>query len=472
MLLGPSLLIITVGFVGFGLYVDRVEYRNRVADIDEELVRAAAARGNRARSIDPPRSPGASSLPVATGEDLALPDGVRPPVELVVTSAGAVVDSGGEPNPFDQTTVVELARFDGFRSVANPRYRVLVNPTADRLIAITALPLDGVDAAVSDFRRALGVGGAVIVVLQGIAVWLVTSRLVQPVTRMTRAATLVADGALDTQIGPPSGSRETAELAIDLDRMLIQLRTTLVTSEQSAADAHRARDDMHRFLADVSHEIRTPLTALRGYSDLYAQGMLGQPGQLDRAMRRVGEESDRLHGLVTNMLRLARHGASAQPVELFDVAVVVADVVADLRSAHPDRVIELRDEPSAEYCIVGSAGEVHQAVLNLGSNACIHTSGPDAIEIALQSTDRSVTIEVVDHGPGIDRQHAERIFLPFFRVDSSRTRGAGGGAGLGLALTKQIADRHQGTVAVSTTPGGGATFRLTLPRPATSPIAP
>ncbi len=454
MMLGPSLLIITLGFVGFGLYVDGVEYRNRIADVDDELRRAAVGQAENTRPVVPPSTTGTPPPPQAddNGRGATVLDGVRPPVQLVVTSTGTLIESGNEANPFDPAAVAGLAQFGGFRSADGPRYRVLVRPRGDGLVAITALPLDGVDAAISDFRRALGIGGAVVIVLQGLAVWLVTSRLVRPVTRMTRTATLVANGALDTQVGPPSGSSETAALAIDLDRMLVRLRSTLIASEQSAADAVQARDDMRRFLADVSHEIRTPLTALRGYSDLYARGMLNEPGQLDRAMRRVGDESDRLHTMVSNMLQLARHGASAPPVDVVDVALVVVDVVADLRSAHADRRIELHASPSVHHLIVGSAGEIHQAVLNLGSNACTHTSDAGAVEIVVRSTDADVIVLVIDHGPGIDPQDAERVFLPFFRLDASRTRASGGGAGLGLALTRQIADRHQGTVAVRSTP--------------------
>ena len=73
-------------------------------------------------------------------------------------------------------------------------------------------------------------------------------------------------------------------------------------------------------------------------------------------------------------------------------------------------------------------------------------------------------VSVVDHGPGIDDADRERIFLPFVRLDVSRTRTGHAGAGLGLALANQIAASHQGTIRVDATPGGGATVTLRLPQ--------
>jgi two-component system OmpR family sensor kinase len=343
---------------------------------------------------------------------------------------------------------------------------MLVSPLRDGTRSVTALPLDGFNAAVEEFRRALLAGGLVVVVLEALVVWLVARTVSRPVARMTSMATRVADGELDTAVGTPSGSRETAVLAADLERMLTRLRSTLETSETSATDARTARDQMERFLSDVSHEFRTPLTALHGYSDLHAKGMLDEDG-IERAMQRMGSESARLNSLVDDMMQLARTGsADAAPV-VFDVAEIVADVVDDLRSAHPDRAIGCRIPPGIDSRLVGVPGQIHQAVLNLGANACEHSD--DEVHIVLAVDQTHLELSVVDHGPGIDEADRERIFQPFVRLDPSRTRTGHAGAGLGLALTNQIAASHQGTIRVDDTPGGGATVTMRLPR---TPLAP
>ena len=220
---------------------------------------------------------------------------------------------------------------------------------------------------------------------------------------------------------------------------------------------------MRRFLADASHELRTPLTALKGYSDLYAGNMLDEPGALDRAMARIGDESERLSVLVTDMLALAREAPTSEQAEVFDPCGTVRSVVDDLQAAHPEIPIDLELAPDMECKVFGHAYGLHQAILNVGSNACQHTEPQAGVQFEVAATDTSVVISVIDHGPGIDPAEIDKIFLPFYRPQASRGRDGRGGAGLGLAITHQIIERLDGTVSVTATPGGGATFTLTVP---------
>ncbi len=220
---------------------------------------------------------------------------------------------------------------------------------------------------------------------------------------------------------------------------------------------------MRRFLADVSHELRTPLTALKGYSDLYAGGMLDEPGALDRAMSRIGDESERLNGLVTDMLQLARDTPSSERTESFDGVEVVEVVVADLRAAHSSTDIRLDVRPDARTTITGQPARFHQAMLNLGSNACRHTAPGTPVDVVVSSTDTHLVVEVIDRGRGVEPGEVDKIFLPFYRSESARERDGGGGAGLGLAIASQIVERHSGVITVEPTSGGGATFVVTVP---------
>ena len=300
--------------------------------------------------------------------------------------------------------------------------------------------------------------------LEGIVVLLIATAVARPVTRMRNAASRIAGGDLNTKIDPPGGSRETADLATDLEHMLTQLRTTIEDREHSAEEARQARDTMQRFLADASHELRTPLTALKGYSDLYARDMLQEPGALDRAMNRMGSESERLSQLVAALLELTRHGSpDATNTDRIDLRDIVTDVVDDLKAAFPHRSIDLDIDPDAHSIVIGDAGRLHQALINLGANACQHTESGTPIRIELRSTDTVATIATIDHGPGIEPALADKIFQPFYRADASRSRNGHGGAGLGLAITRQIAEQHGGTVDLVPTPRGGATFSFMLP---------
>ena len=466
----PVVATISVGFVVFAVYIDGSERATRLAEIDRELVRAARVE------VAPPAAPpdttdgGAPPAPAPTDDGAA---GVDPPVQLVVTTDGRVSGVGGADNPFSEEAIAALAATATQTTTEVEDHRVLVSPRPDGQVRVTALSLAGYRSAIADLRRSLVVGGLVIALLEAAMAWWLAGRLVRPLATMATTANRIAGGALDTEVVPVGGSREVAELSSDIERMVERLRAALAEREQSAAEAARARDDMRRFLADVSHEIRTPLTALKGYSDLYDHGMLTEPGALDRAMSRVGSESVRLHALVNSMLDLVRDGGARAHVAVpVDVAEVVGTVADDLRVVHPARRIDVEIGPSVDASVVGDPARIHQAVLNLGANACTHTDAGSPVALVVEATPAAVTVSVVDHGPGVGEAEQEDIFLPFYRSDPSRVRDGRGGAGLGLAVTRQVALEHHGSVSVRPTPGGGATFVLGFPRAAPDTLPP
>ncbi|MBH0055099.1 HAMP domain-containing histidine kinase [Salinibacterium sp. SWN139] len=477
MLLLPVLATIIVGFLAFAFAVDISERAHRISELDAELARAELA------AITPP-SPGAggepsdgsvpgdgpapgagpapSAAPPATGESAVAQELL--PIQFTVRSDGTLAENQGAAIPFSVETIASFVTIDSPTTVSIDDYRVLVSPSATDIVQVTALSLDGYNAAIASLRTTLVAGGLTIALLEVAMAWFLARQLARPLAVVAGGVTRIADGALDTALTPVGGSREVSELATDIDRMVNRLRDALAEREQSAVDATRARNDMRRLLADVAHEIRTPLTALKGYSDLYSKEMLTAPGALDRAMSRVGDESIRLNVLVNSMLQLARDGATTAPEHVaVDLATVTQNVFDDLRVVFPERDFATDLHALRTAPVMGNAAQLHQALLNLVANACRHTPSSTPIEIVSSSTSREIIMSVVDHGPGIPDDEREKIFQPFYRSDPSRVRSSNDGAGLGLAVTLEIAIQHGGTVALHTTAGGGATFELRLP---------
>jgi two-component system OmpR family sensor kinase len=196
--------------------------------------------------------------------------------------------------------------------------------------------------------------------------------------------------------------------------------------------------------------------------------MLEEPGDVDRAMSRIGSESERLNALANDMLQLARDGTDQDEVADVDIAVLVDEVVADLRAAYPRQCIESDIDRSRPLTARGSRDRLLQAILNLGSNACHHSPSDDTILISAHVRAETIRIGVADNGPGVDSADRDRIFLPFFRSDAARNRDGQHGAGLGLSLARRVAERHHGTLSLESPPAGGATFVLTIPRQPTT----
>jgi len=211
----------------------------------------------------------------------------------------------------------------------------------------------------------------------------------------------------------------------------------------------------------VSHELRTPLTSIRGYAELFRRGARSRPDDLEKSMQRIEDESARMGVLVDELLLLARLDQGPKlDREPIDVAQVATDAVADARVVQPDRPIDISiDEP---VTVEGDDTRLRQVAANLMSNALEHTPPATPVHVRLRRDGEDVVLEVADEGPGLDEEHAAKVFDRFFRVDPARTR-ENGGAGLGLAIVASIVEAHGGSVSVETAPGAGARFIVRLP---------
>jgi signal transduction histidine kinase len=191
---------------------------------------------------------------------------------------------------------------------------------------------------------------------------------------------------------------------------------------------------------------------------------------MDRIMQRVEQESARMGVLVEDMLLLARldqqRTIERRPVDLL---TLIADAVQDARMIAPQRRIELTVGNGAAFLVLGDEARLRQVIGNLMSNALTHTPDGTPIDVRIlaqgpdgQLTVPSVTLEVADHGAGLNKEQADRVFERFYRGDQARGRKTGG-AGLGLAIVAALVTAHGGTAGVNTDLGRGATFWITLP---------
>ncbi|MBZ5737681.1 sensor histidine kinase [Nocardioides mangrovi] len=312
---------------------------------------------------------------------------------------------------------------------------------------VVAIDRSDDQAVVREVRRA-GVAFAVVamVVLGVLAAWTI-GRGLRPLTAMVQ---LADDAATD---GGGGGFRTATERsAPELER----LGAALTGAFEARAQAEEAVRD---FTLDASHELRTPLTSLSGWLDLYAQGGLADPHELERAMERMESEVGRMRLLVDELDLLARMDQGL-PLELEDLRLepVLAGIVDDARVVDPGRPIAL--EVTGDPDVHADRRRLEQLVGNLVGNALHHTPEGTPIEVRAESGPSAATVSVVDHGPGFATDDLERVFERFHRVESVRRES---GSGLGLAIVRAIADAHGGTATASTTPGGGATVTVRLP---------
>ena len=362
-----------------------------------------------------------------------------------------------EGRPFD----IDVSSKGGFRDLGN--WRMVATPlTSVNGSLVIALP-DMTNARLLAQYSAIGTGfGFFLLTLSGLAIWLTISSALRPLREVERTAAMVAAGDTSQRLIEADESTEIGRLNGSLNSMLDSI-------DSAMSSRNKALDQMKRFVADASHELRTPLVTLRGYAELYRIGALKKKADIDEAMTRIESESIRMTELVENLLALARMDESnplakelCNVVELAELSIRDASAIG---SKNKTVLVSLDSKRLAEGFVlnaqVDSSG-LRQVFTNLLVNASKFSNPEDQIEIALGSSDGRVIIEVRDHGDGVPKALREKIFERFYRADNSRNRETGG-SGLGLSIVKTIVTRHGGDIKALETPGGGATFKITLP---------
>jgi two-component system OmpR family sensor kinase len=337
---------------------------------------------------------------------------------------------------------------------------------------VVAASLDGIDATIRQLRLIdLGVSLIVLAALAGVGAAIVRASL-RPLVEIEQTARAIAAGDLTRRVPERDPGTEVGRLGRALNTMLAQIESAFGARAASEASARRSEDRMRRFVADASHELRTPLTTIRGFAELYRQGASRDPAELDRLMRRIEDQAARMGLLVEDLLLLARldqqRPLDQRPVDLLALA---ADAVHDAHAVAPDRRIELLlggdgGGPGAALVVLGDDQRLRQVLANLVDNALRHTPAGSPVEVRVGTAGLdgrpAAAVEVVDHGPGLTAEQAERVFERFYRADPTRSQAAGG-TGLGLSIVAALVAVHGGTVQVDSVPGRGARFRVVLP---------
>ncbi len=320
---------------------------------------------------------------------------------------------------------------------------------------ITAIPLDGVAASMSRLTAVVASTAAVISLAFALVTWWVLRLGIAPIKRMTTTAEAIAAGDLSERIRDVDQGTEAGQLGDALNTMLSRIET-------SFDERARAEDNLRQFIADASHELRTPVATIRGYAELYHAGGLDDRAELDDAMRRTEQESQRMSRLIADMLGLAKLDRdptlTTRPVDLTTLA---RDTAADAQATHPERTITTT-VPDGALIVDGVDDLLRQALANLVGNAIVHTDTDATVHVAAQIYGPDAVIVVVDDGDGMTPDVIAQTTERFYRADPSRSRHKGG-SGLGLAIVDTVINAHHGTLHIDSTPGSGTTVTITLP---------
>ncbi|MGF7049591.1 two-component system OmpR family sensor kinase [Paenibacillus sp. DS2015] len=277
-----------------------------------------------------------------------------------------------------------------------------------------------------------------------------------PLSNIVEAVEQIDAGKLDTRFPSVQGQLEIDRLAASFNGMLVRLESSFEAEKE-------AKEQMRRFVADASHELRTPLTSIHGFLEVLLRGAMNQPEQLQRSLKSMHTESERMNKLVQDLLLLAKLDRSPHILlseESLDV--VMMEMEDQLVMLAGERKVHFRLTPNCR-CLFNE-DKMKQVILNLFHNAVQHTDVEQGvITLSLMYGPKGgVRLEIEDNGSGISEEHLPYVFDRFYRSDTSRTRKYGG-AGLGLSITSAIVEVHGGTLSVTSKEGKGSVFTVWLP---------
>jgi signal transduction histidine kinase len=219
-----------------------------------------------------------------------------------------------------------------------------------------------------------------------------------------------------------------------------------------------------QFLSTLSHELRTPLTSLLGYIELFDRGMLGELSAVqEEAVKVMRRSGDALAQQLNNLLYFQElrtysfHLRLVKPQDFLRQSILMFQERAEEAGLHFE---VLANELTP---IHADPGGLDQMVRSLIDNAIKFTPRGGRVRLVFHDEPSRLIIRVEDTGIGIAPEHHEKIFLPFYRIDSSLAHSQTG-SGLGLAIVRHVINAHGGQITVRSTPNKGSVFTVVLPR--------
>jgi signal transduction histidine kinase len=294
--------------------------------------------------------------------------------------------------------------------------------------------------------------------------------LLRPLRRMAQTAQAIALGDFSQRLRLPRSNDELGELASSFNEMVTQIEQSI---EAYQASERRAR----RFISDASHELRTPLTSLRGFTEVLLRGAKDDPETLQRVLKSMKHETERMTRLVNDLLTLARldEGRPLQTERLDLLALTIEAVEQAKILAGEEHKVILDLATEEQLTVEGDGGRLSQMLLILFDNAmkygrpALHrppdrVEGPEGeITLRLEKQNGNVLLYMIDNGKGISPDDLPHIFNRFYR---GRVLSPSGkpieGAGLGLSIARAIVRAHKGDITVQSEPGR-TVFSVSLP---------
>jgi len=262
----------------------------------------------------------------------------------------------------------------------------------------------------------------------------------------------------DCVLHTESGDRE----VIASPAKSIDIITGVVVFIMDVTEKEKLETMRREFTSNVSHELKTPLTTIYGIADMLESGMV-KPDDVAGFGGNIRSEAERLINLINDIVALSKldEGSTSVETEDVDLLELAQSVIKRLELSAAEKDVTTAVTGS-NVVFSGSRTILEEIIYNLCDNGIKYNKNGGALEVKVSHVPKTAIITVSDTGMGIPKEHIDRIFERFYRVDKSRSRKIKG-TGLGLSIVKHGVMYHGGTVRAESVPGKGTVFTVELP---------
>lgn len=294
-------------------------------------------------------------------------------------------------------------------------------------------PISRQDFAKAFGRLPIGLRLFTALIVTGLLSWILSWYLISPLKKLTLASNTFGQGNLSVRLPE-------FDLRRDEVGQLGQAFNTMADKLQDSIAAQQ------RLLGDVSHELRSPLTRLQLALTL-AKNLPDHHPNMEKYFSRFDTEINRLDKMIGDALKLSRLENQLQAIQENEIhlSAVMLKIVQDAELMCQPKHIIINKDICPGVSFLGDEQLIYSAIENIVNNAIRYSPEHAQISITLATHKDLIIIKIIDQGPGVDSEHINKIFTPFYRTADARDR-VSGGTGLGLAIASHAINCHDGTI--------------------------
>ncbi|MBU0683163.1 MAG: HAMP domain-containing protein [Candidatus Omnitrophica bacterium] len=321
-----------------------------------------------------------------------------------------------------------------------------------------AVPLVDIQNEVAVIRRVFVLGGFLAILVTLAIGYFISRKISLPFRNMNDMARSIAEGDLTKRVKIKTNN-ELEELADSFNLMADEL-------ERKIANLNKMSKIRTDFVANVSHELKTPLTSIQGFIETLEEGAINDKKTARKFLAIIRKHAERINNIVNDLLTLTEieHFEGKIEQTKFDIRYLLDEVMSEFNSMLSLKKQTMNvDYKGTDFNIRGDKEKITQVFINLIDNAIKYTGTGGLIKASIFDVKTNLVITVEDNGIGISKEHLDRVFERFYRVDKARSREVGG-TGLGLAIVKHIIMQQKGDIEIVSDLGKGTKITIILPK--------